>query len=177
MTKDSLLAALPFAVGDFLVRAAVREDVYRRSDWPSYPPPWESFNPKSRGWDAARKERNWMGMRDHAPDEVFLACEGRGLDLAAWFVLRDIDWAGLEVGNMSIRLHPWYCDRGIGSLLASGIFAWCHAQGFVRLRLDVLSTNLRAVRCYEKAGMSRTGEFELDRARYWWMESRTGPGT
>ena len=171
MTKEALLAALPFTVGDFTVRAAVREDVDRRADWPSYPPPWGMFDAHSKAWDAARRERAWIGMRDHAPDEVFLACEGRGVALVGWFALREIDWEKGEVGNMSIRLHPAFCDRGVGSRLSGGIFGWCHARGFRRLRLDVLSTNLRAARCYEKAGMRKTGEFAKDGATFWWMES------
>ena len=171
MTKENLLAALPFPVGDFTVRAAVREDVGRRADWPSYPPPWDMFDAHSKGWDEARRERNWIGMRDHAPDEVFLACKGRSVALVGWFVLREIEWEKGEVGNMSIRLHPGFCDQGIGSALSRGIFEWCFGQGFLRLRLDVLSTNLRAVRCYEKAGMRKTGEFEKDGATFWWMES------
>lgn len=174
MTKESLLAALPFHVGDFTVRAAVREDIDRRADWPSYPPPWDMFNAHSKGWDEARRERNWTGMRDHAPNDVFLACEGRGVDLVGWFVLVDVDWDRREAGNMSVRLHPDFCDRGIGTALASGIFPWCQGQGFSRLRLDVLSTNLRAVRCYAKAGMRKAGEFEKDGAVFWWMES-AGP--
>jgi len=170
MTKESLLAALPFRVGDFTVRAAVREDIDGRADWPAYPPPWDMFDAHSKGWDEARRGRAWIAMRDLALDEVFLACEGAGVPLLGWFVLREIDWEKGEVGNMSIRLHPEFCDHGVGTLLSAGIFAWCHEQGFGRLRLDVLSSNLRAARCYEKAGMRRTGEFEKDGANFWWME-------
>jgi RimJ/RimL family protein N-acetyltransferase len=129
------------------------------------------FDAHSKGWDEARRNRNWIGMRDHAPSEVFLPCEGREVSLIAWFALREISWEKREVGNMSIRLHPEFCDRGIGTLLSQGIFAWCHGQGFLRLRLDVLAANLRAVRCYEKAGMHKTDEFEKDGATFWWMES------
>jgi RimJ/RimL family protein N-acetyltransferase len=76
---------------------------------------------------------------------------------------------------------------------------WCFESGFQRLRLDVAATNNRAVRCYEKAGYVKTGEFWRDaedlkglnidhprysflhshlrlisdtpQIRFWWMES------
>jgi RimJ/RimL family protein N-acetyltransferase len=171
MTKDSFMSALPFAVGDLRVRAAVREDIDRRAAWPSYPAPFDMFDAHSKGWDAERRDRNWIGMRDHAPNDLFLACEGRGVELLGWFAFVDMDWEARSVGNMTIRLHPELCDRGIGTALATAIFSWAHSQGFLRLRLNVLASNQRAARCYEKAGMRKTGEFERDGATFWWMES------
>lgn len=171
MTREALEAGLPFRIDEFMVRAAVRADIDRRAAWPSYPPPYGIFDARSKKWDAERRERNWIGMRDHSPNDIFLACEGLGCDLLGWFVLCDIDWASCFVGNMSIRLHPEHCDCGIGTGLATGIFSWCHARGLERIRLDVLSTNQRAARCYEKAGLKKTGEFQRDGATFWWMES------
>ncbi len=73
--------------------------------------------------------------------------------------LVEIDWPRRRIGNMGYRIHPSWCDRGIGTRVMRLATAWCLDGGIEVLRLDVAGANPRAIRCYEKAGFARTGEF------------------
>jgi RimJ/RimL family protein N-acetyltransferase len=119
----------------------------------------------------------------------------------ACFSLREIDWETRVVGNVGFRVRPDWCDRGYGPRILGLAAVWCRECSIQSIRLDVSPTNVRAVRCYEKAGMVRVGEFwrvdstlvDIDIAReeyvalrphfrieggvpqvrFWWMELKT----
>ncbi len=171
MDRTSIEALLPFAAGGFTVRARSREDINRRADWPPYPEAYSMFNTSRARVPPDRLEAGWARMKAEA-DILLLSAEHPDETLVATFSLRDIDWAGMAVGNMGVRLHPGWCDRGVGSALSTAIFDWCLDAGFRSLRLDVLGSNGRARRCYEKAGMAVAGSFERDGAEFLWMERR-----
>lgn len=117
--------------------------------------------------------------------------------------LHEIDWKERAIGNMGVRLHPAWCDKGLGTFMIARVVNWCLTNGIRKLRLDVAASNQRAVRCYEKAGFIRTGELwrkdeklkdiDLSTAQYdflrehvrvssgipeirfWWMELKGEP--
>ena len=60
---------------------------------------------------------------------------------------------------MAVRVRPDRCGKGLGTRLLRLVAQWCFGQGIRRLQLDVAAPNARAIRCYEKAGFARTGEF------------------
>lgn len=60
---------------------------------------------------------------------------------------------------MGIRVHPDWCNKGVGTEALRALADWAFRQGITSLRLDVCAANPRAIRCYEKTGFVRTGEF------------------
>ncbi|SCZ11880.1 hypothetical protein SAMN03080606_04391, partial [Alkaliphilus peptidifermentans DSM 18978] len=43
-------------------------------------------------------------------------------------------------------------------------------NGFKSIKLDVLGTNARAIKSYQKAGFNITSKFELNDETFYWMK-------
>jgi len=111
-----------------------------------------------------------MGMGVAELDEVF---ERRSKDIGritvvvdegvnrcvGYVALLEIDWERGVVGDMSLRVELRFCGRGIGGRAMGLVGRWCLRGGLNTLRLSVAASNVRAVRCYEKAGFVRQEEF------------------
>ncbi len=60
--------------------------------------------------------------------------------------------SGCEVFNSAARLHPDWCDRGIGTQILRLLLTGCGDQGIRSVALDAARQNRRAIRCYEGVG-------------------------
>jgi RimJ/RimL family protein N-acetyltransferase len=157
-SKQSLLAALPRTDADLRLRALTREDLDTLADWPSFPPGYEAFNHRFAGMTSSQRDDLFDARRTN-PARITLVADHNDQSCIAYLGLIDIDWSRRLIGNMGYRIHPYWCDRGIGTHVMSMTAAWCLEGGIEMLRLDVAGANPRAIRCYEKAGFARVGEF------------------
>ena len=199
-SKHDMLEALPVCAGALTLRRWTRAATYARARWPSYPSETRAFNFALSGASREELDRHFLG-RDQDPSRITLAADHPEQEAMAYFSLREVDWGRRVVGNVGFRIRPDWCGRGYGPLILRLVAAWCGACGIQSIRLDVGAANVRAVRCYEKAGMLRAGEFWRDdpeltgvdvtqeehsalrphirieggvpQVRFWWMELKT----
>ena len=103
--------------------------------------------------ELARTHEDWR--RWMAPGVTFLLeCndEARGL------VAGVRDQHDLEVVHlMAMWVHPDFRGTGAADLLVQSVKAWALEVGAAQVRLQVVESNARARRCYERAGFRRTG--------------------
>ena len=76
---------------------------------------------------------------------------------------------------MGIRIHPNWCDRGVGTRALKATIGRFAEAGIDRFRLDVAEPNARAIRCYEKVGFSPAERFDRDGVPFVWVELRSVP--
>lgn len=157
-TKQGLLNALPIRETDLTIREWQREDLDELANWPSYPPGFEGFN---LGYASMTREERDVRFRSRSgePARIVLTADHRTQVAIAYLSLIDIDWQAGMVGNMGFRVHPLWCDRGVGTRILVATADWGFSRGLTRFRLDVAASNARAARCYDKAGFTKTGEF------------------
>jgi RimJ/RimL family protein N-acetyltransferase len=87
-----------------------------------------------------------------------LAVDYHDQSCVGYLALLDIDWDGCSVGGLSVRIHPDWCERGLGTRALRALVAWALSRGFASLHLDVVATNLCAIHCYEKVGFTPIAE-------------------
>jgi RimJ/RimL family protein N-acetyltransferase len=176
--KERLLETLPIQEGDLTVRRCTREDYECFAAWPPYPPHFECF--RFSFADLPPTERDRVFEERYNRSELVQLTVDRGEDVTVAYVnFQKVDWAAGTIDNMAIRVHPSFCDQGIGTAMMIMIRDWWWRQGMGSLRLDVAGPNTRAQRCYEKVGFVRTGEIwradkelagvDLSRKEYDWL--------
>ena len=202
-SKKRMLEALPVCEGPLTLRRWRKEDTYARAAWPSYPPEYAAFNFALAGASQEELDRHFLA-RDRDPSRIPLAADHADQPVISYFALHEIDWVERTVGNVGFRVHPDWCSRGYGPRIVRLAAGWCGGCGIRSIRLDVGAPNLRAVRCYEKAGMVKRDEFwrpdpalagidiadsrhdalrphfrieaGVPHVRFWWMELSTPQG-
>ena len=159
--KEILVDSLPIDADGLVIRSLARTDIDRLSEWPPYPWPHDVFRFSFSGGDAHELDRAYdVRMRDVG--RLTLVVDAPKASVIGYIALLRIDWDAGIVGNMSVRIHPDFCDQGIGSHVMASVRNWWITHGMKLLRLDVAATNHRAVRCYENVGFRKTGEFWRD---------------
>lgn len=165
VSKDDVFDSLPMRAGDITIRLWEREDMDRFAEWPLYPLEFDAFNEafilRFRRMSPEQREEHFQ-LREGRIDRLDITADCPDEPAVGYLALVEIDWAGGVIGNMSYRVHPLWCDKGIGTRIMRTVAEWCFEHGFRTLRLDVAASNARAVRCYEKAGFVQTGEFWQD---------------
>ena len=172
-------------------------DLEELAEWPGYPFPYEPFNYSFNEMNSKEKDQHFHS-REENPNRITLVVDHATQKAIGYLSLVQIDLVDRKVGNMGFRIHPSWCNKGIGTLVICKVSNWCFKLGLKTLRLDVAAANTRAIRCYEKAGFVKTEEFwrndeglknidvnqpqydflrphvRLDRdvpqIRFWWME-------
>jgi RimJ/RimL family protein N-acetyltransferase len=172
ISKQELLASLPICEDDLTVRAWCREDVDRRAAWPPYPAPYSDFTSSLGSMNHARRDA-YFRTRDQDDNRLTLSADILSESCIAHIVIRDLDWQNGMAGNMGFRVHPDWCDKGVGTRVLKVIVAYVAEAGITRLRLDVAEGNARAIRSYEKAGFAEQRRFDRDGVRFLWMELKT----
>ncbi len=157
-TKRRLLAGLPLRVEDLCIRALRQGDIDLLAGWPGYPWPYERFDLPFAGLASAGRSEVFEARRAD-PGRITLVGDLPAQPCAVYLGLVQIDWRAGFVGNMGYRVHSEWCGRGIGTRFMRAVSDLCFEGGMRTLRLDVIAANARAIRCYEKAGFVRTGEF------------------
>lgn len=158
LTKNVLLASLPIRAGELTIRCWERSDLDEMARWPDYPFPNESFNIVYR-WLPREELDARFKVRNEDPSRVDLTIDHVSQRTIGRLNLSMIDWEHREVGTMGFLLSAAWCDRGLGTEIMRAVTLWCFGHGITRLGLDVSASNARAVRCYEKVGFVKTGEF------------------
>ena len=101
-------------------------------------PPYETMREKQSGFMNPEREGDYHGF---SIDNV----------LVGYVNLRKKP-DGIFVG---VGVHPNHCDQGIGRQILKMIMPLCPDQP---MYLEVRTWNLRAIRCYQRAGFRITGE-------------------
>ncbi len=174
-SKQALLAALPRLAGDLGIRALTRDDLDSLARWPGYPAEYKAFKLRFAGMSPAQRGELFL-TRQADIMRITLVADHTDQPCIGYLGLVGIEWSKRTIGNMGFRIHPAWCNRGIGTQFMRAAAGWAFEQGIEVLRLDVAGANPRAIRCYEKAGFTRTGEFwqqepklrdvDLDEPRY-----------
>ena len=147
MSKQNMFSSLPLVVADYAIREWTRADVDLLAGWPGYPFPFEALNFSFRGMTAGQLDSVYE-RRTHAPDRLVLVVDHATAPAIGYVALLDIDWVERRIGNVGLRVHPSWCDRGVGTLALATVAEWVFATGMRSLCLDVAASNARAVRCY-----------------------------
>lgn len=179
-TRDMLEGSLPIYGGDLTIRTLVRSDMDLLSKWPEYPWPYDVFCFSFSGQDVEELDRVYK-LRICDKDRITLIVDaGKELAIGCLSLLQ-IDWIERISGNMSLRIHPEFCEMGIGTRILISVRDWWFGHDMNALRLDVAATNHRAERCYIKAGFQKTGTFwkdapdlmnkDLNEAKYHFLEN------
>jgi RimJ/RimL family protein N-acetyltransferase len=161
LDKARMLKTLPVLYGKLCIRAWERDDPTRLAAWPPYPFPHESFVLSYGRMTPAEREGAFL-RRDSRPDRITLVADHQQQEVMGYVALIDIDWTALTVGNMSFRVHPFWCSQGVGTDILHTVVTWCIDRGMKSIRLDVAASNGRAIRCYEKCGFFVSGTFWRD---------------
>lgn len=104
--------------------------------------------------EAARSTENWRRWMAPGVVTFILEKEGQARGLVAG--TRDANEASVA-HLMAMWVHPELRGTGAAELLVSSVKAWAAELGATEVRLNVLENNMRARRCYERAGFSATG--------------------
>ncbi len=166
--KEIFLARLPFTTDGFNIRELRREDLDLYALWPDYPPPYDMFNTSLKTKPISERDRRWDNYSS-SNKGLSLVMDHEDKKMIGKYSF-GINWSEMIVTNMGIRLHPEWCDKGVGSKLLKAVSDWCFSNGIKSIKFDVLSTNQRAVNAYKKVGYKITDQFTLDNALFYWME-------
>ena len=141
-----------------VVRKAVPEDLPALAAWPDYPAPYREF---SLSMDKARSTDGpcWWERIDWPDRCHYSVVDPEGAGIVGVLALVRIDWSVPAAGNMGVRIHPDFCDRGYGSETLGALLEAALDAGMRSIRLDVSPVNPRAIRCYHKCGMRKVDEF------------------
>ena len=86
----------------------------------------------------SRPERDDLfRVRQGDPSRITLVADHASQPCIGYLGLVEIDWSRRLIGNMGYRIHPSWCDRGIGTRFMRAASAWCFSHGIQVLRLDV----------------------------------------
>ncbi len=169
ISKDKLLSSLPLCESSLTLRPSCREDIDRCADWPPYPPPYSYFNSDLAFLSESARNASFA-ERNQDPTRVSITVDHDTQPVIGFVVLHDIDWSMGAIGNMGLRIHPLWCDKGIGTAVMNIIAINLTRIGAVRFRFDVQEENSRAIRCYEKVGFTRMERFDRYGIPFLWME-------
>lgn len=128
-----------------------QEDAKTICRW-RYPPPYEIYN--GPNWMTARAKQ--YGIADEATRRAEFYALKDGDALVGFFRLT----GQLEFVRISLGLAPEKCGRGLGSKLMEMVLAVLKERYPGRPAcLEVRTCNLRAIKCYERAGFSIRNEY------------------
>jgi len=119
--------------------------------------------------ELARTPADWRRWMSRGVTFI-LEADGEPRGLVASAV--EAEDAGIAV-LMSLWVHPAMRGSGAADALVSEVVAWARAAHASTMRLEVVSTNLPAIRFYERQGFRSTGEStvsRLDGQVELWME-------
>jgi len=101
-------------------------------------------------------------VRQGNPDRIILVVDHHNILAVSYLALTGIDWMERSIGNFVFRIHPEWCNQGLGTSVLCTVCQWVFKRGIRKVRLDVVASNARAIRCYEKVGLRSVGEMWQD---------------
>jgi len=133
---------------------------YQASDWKAILPMLQAtflagdtytFSPKSTENEI---HRVWVEV----PARTFVACDTAGQILGTYFIKPNQPGLGAHVCNCGYVVPPQAQGRGIASLMCEHSQVEAVAMGFRAMQFNfVVSSNIRAIRLWEKLGFSVVG--------------------
>jgi RimJ/RimL family protein N-acetyltransferase len=105
---------------------------------------------------------NLFQDRQARPDAVVLVADHTEEPAIGYVALARMDWDECVVGNVGLRIHPDWCNRGVGTSVLRLVVRWLFQSGIKAVRMDVAASNAGAIRCYEKVGFLSVGEMWRD---------------
>ena len=156
--RQRLRRQFPVTAGDLGVRLWERDDVDRLALWPPYPFPFERFDLGYRAMSQNERDRAFEKFGSN-PDRLLLIGDTGTARTVMFVSLNSVGGNTRVIGNMAYRIHPSWCDRGVGTQFIQLITERSFAAGIEVFRFDVAASNPRAIRCYEKAGFRIVDEF------------------
>ncbi len=138
------------------IRALEREDLDRRQAWKPFNDPLHLI------WDmppsSASENDRWFAMMTDGRHRLAYGVEDRSGELIGMLSLREISWG--HSARLGIAFAPTHVGQGYGTeslrLFLPYVFL---TLGLERIVLDVAAANIRAVRCYRKAGFRQVRTF------------------
>jgi ribosomal protein S18 acetylase RimI-like enzyme len=85
--------------------------------------------------------------------------------LAQWFFARPDEVGTLLMDGIAVKKDAR--GQGVGTKLLEAVFAYAEAQGFERVRLDVIDTNPKARELYERLGFAAKETTHLPFLKAW----------
>lgn len=168
LSREKITRKLPLTFGEYTIRELTRADIDNYANWPEYQGYKKMFNSSLKSRPYTDRDKRWLNYLS-GTTSVAMILESKAEKTLGQFALLDIDWAKQRVGNMSIRLHPDYCDQGIGTKVLLEIAEFIFRQGFHSIELDVLASNVGAVKSYKKAGFKVSEEIEKENDLFYIM--------
>jgi RimJ/RimL family protein N-acetyltransferase len=151
LSKEKIQNKLPIVAQNLYIRELEREDIDNYANWPLYKGDKAMFNSSLKKAPIGEREKRWDSYQE-SKKSLSLVIDVDQNKTIGKFALVNIDWDKKTVGNMSIRLHPDYCDRGIGTLMLKEVIVFCFDLGIELVSLDVLASNTGAVKSYLNSG-------------------------
>lgn len=143
-----------------IVRRTVREDFSHFSEWPPYEWPYDCYNLSAS--EGPYSEQSLWWQKIDAPDRCnYSVVHSESGEIIGLHAFVRIDWDNRIAGNMGIRIHPEFCDQGHCRETLTPLLNSVLNSGIIKIRLDVATSNARAVECYQKCGMVIVDEFWL----------------
>jgi RimJ/RimL family protein N-acetyltransferase len=131
-----------------------REDVDAMMRWrPVVDPAYQPFDFPQR----SRSEHlAWFNDRVNDATRRLYVIEGQASQVIGSLTLREID--GSHSARLGITLGADFLSQGLGTeALRMFLHHFFGTLGFSRMDLDVATTNLRALRCYQSLGFREVG--------------------
>ncbi len=146
-----------------VVRKATIEDFDHIATWPEYPPTspkkgvrmTAEFNREPNG-------RFWWQQIDRPERCHYSVVLPQTNEVIGVYAFVRIDWDHRVVRNMGCFIRPDLCHHGYGTETLRLLLAAVLDAGMRIVRLDVITTNPPAIRCYEKCGMQIVDEIHFD---------------
>lgn len=157
LTKNVLLEELPLCEGHLTIRPWSRQDLEVLAAWPDYPFPHKGFKFIFSSMNSSAKEKLFQARQGN-PDGFVLAVDHKDESAVGYVALNQIDWLEHSIGNFGLRIHPNWCDKGMGTSVLRTLCFWLFNHDIESVQVDVAASNTRAYRCYEKVGFCSVGE-------------------
>jgi len=133
---------------------------YSESDWPGI---WPILQETLRAGDTyafspQSTEQEIRKVWVEVPAKTFVACDLEGAIVGTYFIKANQPGLGAHVCNCGYVVAPTAQGRGIASLMCEHSQAQALAMGFRAMQFNfVVSTNIRAIRLWERLGFSVVG--------------------
>lgn len=166
---ESIARRFPCTISEMDIRFLEMNDIVERSQWPSYVGYHKGFNLSLANEEVL--QRKYKAYSNDNSITFSLIDTDR---VVGFFSFNSINWNSKIVENMTIRIHPSYCNKGIGKTILKYLCDLLFDSGIKSIRLDVHAKNAIAHKCYKKCGFSEISTIEREGELYFLMENKIG---
>ncbi len=95
--------------------------------------------------------------RIRSPEDLTLVCDRYGEIVGVLTIQRGMYKKNRHTANLGIAVKLGNRNKGLGTGMIREAIIWCGQQGIKKLNLEVFSTNIGAIKAYEKVGFHEEG--------------------